>query len=64
MNPESDLHSVYLSGNGSLVSILRKALARDKISRMKLLGEKLRKGKRKRPLKHLFRMRTTFEMHT
>ncbi len=48
MNPESDLHSVYLSGNGPLVSILREALARDKVSRMKLLGKKLRKGEAKK----------------
>lgn len=48
MNPESDLHSVYLSGNGPLVSILREALARDKVSRMKLLGAKLRKGEAKK----------------
>jgi Uncharacterized conserved protein (DUF2075) len=48
MDPKSDLHSVYLSGNGPLVSILREALARDKVSRMKELGQKLRKGEAKK----------------
>lgn len=48
MNPESDLHSVYLSGNGPLVAILREALARDKVARMKAIGEKLRKGEAKK----------------
>lgn len=48
MDAKSELHSVYLSGNGPLVSILREALARDKVSRMKSLGEKLRKGEAKK----------------
>lgn len=48
MDTKSDLHSVYLSGNGPLVSILREALARDKVSRMKDLGQKLRKGEAKK----------------
>lgn len=48
MDSKSDLHSVYLSGNGPLVSILREALARDKVARMKSLGEKLRKGEAKK----------------
>jgi DUF2075 family protein len=48
MDSKSDLHSVYLSGNGPLVSILREALARDKIARMKSLGEKLRRGEAKK----------------
>ena len=48
MDSKSDLHSVYLSGNGPLVSILREALARDKVTRMKSLGEKLRKGEAKK----------------
>lgn len=48
MDSDSDLHSVYLSGNGPLVSILREALARDKVARMKSMGEKLRKGEAKK----------------
>lgn len=48
MDSDSDLHSVYLSGNGPLVSILREALARDKVARMKSIGEKLRKGEAKK----------------
>jgi hypothetical protein len=44
MNADSELHSVYLSGNGPLVAILREALARDQVSREKALGRKLRKG--------------------
>lgn len=32
-NPTDDLYSVFLSGNGPLVSILREALARDKVRR-------------------------------
>lgn len=48
MDSKSELHSVYLSGNGPLVSILREALARDKVARMKSLGEKLRKGEAKK----------------
>ena len=40
----SELHSVFLSGNGPLVAILREALARDMVSREKALGRKMRKG--------------------
>ena len=44
MDATSDLHSVYLSGNGPLVSILREALTRDEVARKKAAGHKLRKG--------------------
>ncbi len=44
MDAESDLHSVYLSGNGPLVAILREALVRDEVARKKAVGQKLRKG--------------------
>lgn len=44
MDAESDLHSVYLSGNGPLVSILREALTRDEVARKKAIGQKFRKG--------------------
>jgi len=40
---ESDLYSVFLSGNGPLVKILQEALARDKVKRAKAKGEKLTK---------------------
>lgn len=37
----SDLYSVFLSGNGPLVAILREALARNKVAQEKLKGKKL-----------------------
>ena len=37
-------YSVFLSGNGPLVSILREALARDKVRHEKELGHKIRKS--------------------
>jgi hypothetical protein len=40
----SELHSVFLSGNGPLVAILREALARDRVRREREAGRKLRKG--------------------
>jgi hypothetical protein len=40
----NDLYSVFLSGNGPLVAILREALARDKVQRQKELGHKVKKG--------------------
>jgi len=40
----SDLYSVYLSGNGPLVAILREALARDKVRHERELGNKKSKG--------------------
>jgi DUF2075 family protein len=40
----NDLYSVFLSGNGPLVAILREALARDKVHRGKEIGYKIRKG--------------------
>jgi hypothetical protein len=39
-----DIYSVFLSGNGPLVAILREALARDKIRNEKEQGRKLKKG--------------------
>jgi hypothetical protein len=44
IDKESDLYSVFLSGNGPLVAILREALTRDKVRREKEQGKKLRKG--------------------
>ncbi len=40
----SELYSVYLSGNGPLVDILREALARDKVRLVKERGGSLKKG--------------------
>ncbi len=40
----NDLYSVFLSGNGPLVKILREALARDKVKRGKETGIKIKKG--------------------
>ena len=40
----NDLYSVFLSGNGPLVAILREALTRDKVRREKEKGGKIKKG--------------------
>jgi hypothetical protein len=40
----SELYSVFLSGNGPLVAILREALARDKVRREAEAGRRLKKG--------------------
>jgi len=45
INRSDELYSVFLSGNGPLVKILQEALARDKVNRKKLQGEKYVKGK-------------------
>jgi hypothetical protein len=44
IDPEDDLYSVFLSGNGPLVKILQEALARDKVERGMTDGQKIRKG--------------------
>lgn len=44
INKSDDLYSVFLSGNGPLVAILREALARDKVLRDKEQGVKTKKG--------------------
>lgn len=44
LDTKDSLHSVYLSGNGPLVAILREALARDKVRQDKLLQRKTSKG--------------------
>jgi len=44
LDKENDLTSVFLSGNGPLVAILREALTRDKYKREKEFGKKVRKG--------------------
>ena len=44
INKSDDLYSVFLSGNGPLVAILREALARDKVRRVKEAGARVKKG--------------------
>jgi hypothetical protein len=44
IDKENDLYSVFLSGNGPLVAILREALARDKVNHEKTLGHRLKKN--------------------
>ena len=44
IDKDTDLYSVFLSGNGPLVAILREALARDKVRREKERGQKVKKG--------------------
>lgn len=44
IDKSSELYSVFLSGNGPLVAILREALARDKIRHEKELGRRMKKG--------------------
>jgi hypothetical protein len=44
MDAKSELHSVYLSGNGPLVAILREALTRDRVARERDAGNRIRKG--------------------
>jgi schlafen family protein len=41
---ESDLYSVFLSGNGPLVAVLREALARDKVERETQRSRRITKG--------------------
>jgi hypothetical protein len=47
----TELHSVFLSGNGPLVDILREALSRNKVAQAKELGTKIRKGDASREVK-------------
>lgn len=51
IDKSSDLHSVFLSGNGPLVNILREALARDKVARDRYLGVKTKKADALREVK-------------
>jgi hypothetical protein len=44
IDKDTDLYSVFLSGNGPLVAILREALTRDKVQREKERGYKIKKG--------------------
>jgi len=44
IDKDTEFFSVFLSGNGPLVAILREALARDKVRHEKELGHKIRKS--------------------
>ncbi|MFT7221812.1 MAG: hypothetical protein ACI8Z1_003435 [Candidatus Azotimanducaceae bacterium] len=55
LDPDDQLYSVYLSGNGPLVKILQEALARDKVARLLELGETLRIGQARSEVKALIR---------
>lgn len=44
IDKESDLYSVFLSGNGPLVAILCEALAIDRVARAKQAGKPIKKG--------------------
>jgi hypothetical protein len=48
---QSELYSVFLSGNGPLVAVLREALASDKVRREKEKGAKIRIGKARSEVK-------------
>jgi hypothetical protein len=41
---QQQTHAVFLSGNGPLVAVLREALTRDEVQRLKALQKKVRKG--------------------
>lgn len=47
-DPKDGLHSVFLSGNGPLVAVLREALARDRVQAEAEQGKKLAKGQARR----------------
>lgn len=47
---EGQLHSVFLSGNGPLVAVLREALARDQIAREAEVGKRLTKKEALAPI--------------
>lgn len=51
IDPDGDLYSVFLSGNGPLVNILHEALARDRVTQARKRGERARKGKAKSEIK-------------
>ena len=44
LDRDTDLYSVFLSGNGPLVAVLREALARDQVKRARESGRTSRKG--------------------
>lgn len=48
LNPGSETYSVFLSGNGPLVAVLREALTRDRVEQKRLEGNAIRKGDAKK----------------
>ncbi|WP_341937380.1 DUF2075 domain-containing protein [Marinimicrobium sp. C2-29] len=48
LNPNSETYSVFLSGNGPLVAVLREALTRDRVEQTRQLGNVIRKGDAKK----------------
>ena len=51
LDKEKGITSVFLSGNGPLVAILREALTRDKVKREKAKGRRIKKGEVLREVK-------------
>jgi hypothetical protein len=51
IDKDNELYSVFLSGNGPLVDILREALARDKVKHERELGQKIKKSNAFREVK-------------
>ncbi len=51
IDKDNDLYSVFLSGNGPLVAVLREALARDKVRQERGLGRRLKKSEAMRNVK-------------
>ena len=51
LDPSDDLYSVFLSGNGPLVRILREALARDRVRRGHEGGDKIKIGEARSKVK-------------
>ncbi|WP_232522372.1 DUF2075 domain-containing protein [Marinimicrobium alkaliphilum] len=48
LNPDSETYSVFLSGNGPLVAVLREALTRDRVEQSRQQGMLMRKGDAKK----------------
>lgn len=51
LNADEGLYSVFLSGNGPLVSVLQEALARDRVARARQRGARLTKGEARSEVK-------------
>jgi len=51
IDKDTDLYSVFLSGNGPLVAVLREALARDQVGRSKERNQKQKLGDARREVK-------------
>ena len=60
---ETELHAVYLSGNGPLVQVLHEALARDKVRREAEAGRRLRIGDARRQVKSFIQAVHHFRDH-